>query len=108
MNDARWIWIVAILGPVIGVAGGLLGTYFSIRNAKGPRERALMIRAALLCWLLVMTFAAGVFLIPTWHKHLLWAPYVVVLFLLIRWCNRSQARIRQEESGGPITSRLTP
>src|SRR5262245_30794797 len=103
MNDTWWIWTIAILGPAIGVAGGLLGTYLSIRNTRGPRERSLMIRVALLCWLLVIAFSAGIFLIPTWHKHLLWAPYVVVLFLLIRWCNRSQARIRQEEAGDAVT-----
>src|SRR5262245_32992477 len=99
MNDNAWIWAVAILGSAIGVAGGVLGTYFSVRNTKGPRERSLMIRAAVACWLLVLAFAAGILLIPGWYRHLLVVPYVIVLVLGIRWCNREQARIRKEESG---------
>ncbi len=108
MNDTWWIWIVSLLGAAMGVGGGLLGTYFSVRSAKGPRERAFMIRAALLCWLLVIAFVAGIWLIPTWHKHLLWAPYTVTLGIWIRWCNRSQARIRQEEAGSAAQATGTP
>jgi hypothetical protein len=93
-----WIWVAPFLGSLIGIAGGLVGTYFSIRNTRGPRERAFMIRAAILCWLLVTAFLAAYFLIPTWHRHLVVPLYGVLLVLGIRWCNRSQARIRQEEA----------
>src|SRR5436305_5615293 len=99
MNEAWWIWALAILGSAIGVAGGALGTYFSVRNTKGPRERSFMVRVALACWLLVLAFAAGIVLLPGWYKHLLAVPYVIVLLVGIRWCNRAQARIRKEESG---------
>ncbi len=98
MNETWWIWTLSFLGAAIGLAGALVGIYCSVRSTKGPRERALVIRASLLCCLLVLAFGAGVLLIPTWHRHLLWAPYAVLLLLLIGWCNRSQARIRQEES----------
>ena len=43
-------------GVVAGVMGGIVGTYFSIKNAKGPKERAFAIRAAALCWLGVSAF----------------------------------------------------
>ena len=39
-------WIGAIAGAVIGLAGGAVGTWFSIRNTNGPRERAFMVKAA--------------------------------------------------------------
>lgn len=64
-----------ILGGALGLAGGALGTYFSIRNTRGTRERGFMVRVA----------AVG------------WAPYGIGLGLGIAWCNRRQGRIRAEE-----------
>jgi Na+/alanine symporter len=98
MNNTWWIWAVAILGSAVGVAGGLLGTYFGVRSAKGPRERGFLIRAAISCWVLVLAFAAGLALIPGWYRYLLVVPYGIVLLMGIGWCNRVQARIRREES----------
>jgi hypothetical protein len=102
MNETWWIWFVALGGAAIGVAGGLLGTSVSIRRTPGPRERARMARAALVCWLLVIAFVLGLYFIPSWHKHLLWAPYAVLLVLWIRWCRRSQVRTIQERAGGAV------
>ena len=99
MSGTFWVWAAAILGSAIGVAGGVLGTYLSVRHAKGPRERSLMIRASLGCWLLVLAFTAGLALIPGWYRYFLIAPYAIALLLGIRWCNRAQARIRKDESG---------
>jgi len=94
------IWCGAGLGILVGVLGGMLGTYASIRNTQSPRERSFMIKASLLCWLLVASFVVGLFLIPGWYKHLLWLPYLILLFLGINTCNRRQLRIREEDSRG--------
>jgi hypothetical protein len=37
------VWIV---GSIVGLAGGVIGTYFSIKNTKGPRERAFTVKSA--------------------------------------------------------------
>jgi hypothetical protein len=37
-------WQIGIIGGIIGWAGGVIGTYFRIKNAKGPLERKFMIR----------------------------------------------------------------
>lgn len=92
-------WIGGILGAAVGVLGGVIGTYFSIRNTNGRRERAFAIKASIVGWVLVLAFAAGMLLIPGWYKHLLWIPYVVLLVFGIRWWNKTQFRIRQEETG---------
>ena len=91
-------WIGGILGAVVGVLGGIIGTYFTVKNTKGPRERAFAVKASIVCWVFVLVFVAAMFLIPTWHKHFLWIPYVVLLILGIRIGNNRLAQIRKEES----------
>jgi hypothetical protein len=39
-----------ILGVVAGLAGGAVGTFASIKNTGGPRERQFMVRAAGAAW----------------------------------------------------------
>jgi hypothetical protein len=92
-------WSGALLGGAIGVLGGVLGTWASVKNTRGPRERAFVVRASVLCWIVVLAFLSGILLIPDWYKHLLWIPYLILLVLGIRWWNQAQLRIRQEESG---------
>ncbi len=92
-------WIGGIAGAAMGLLGGVIGTYFSIKNTSGPRERAFMIKAAILCWVFVGLFCAGMWLIPSWYKMLLVVPYVAILLFCIRWGNATQSRIRREESG---------
>jgi Ca2+/Na+ antiporter len=90
--------IGGILGGVLGLAGGVLGTYFSIRNTNGPRERAFMIRMSAFAWLGVTAFLALLVLLPNPWRFLVWIPYGVLLPLFIVRTNRSQQRIRQEEA----------
>lgn len=92
--------IGGIAGGVVGLAGGIIGTYFGIKNTAGPRERAFMIRVAVVTWVLIAAFLAGMLLIPQPYKWLLWIPYGFVLAAGIRWGNRRQQQIRAEESAG--------
>jgi hypothetical protein len=100
---AQWEgWIGGGVGVLAGVLGGAFGTYCAIRNTVSPRERSFAIKASVICWVFVLAFAAGMILIPGLYKHLLWIPYTVVLIWGINTFNRTQARIRMEESGkGP-------
>ena len=93
-------WIGAILGTALGITGGLIGTYFSIKNTNGPRERGFMIRASIVCWILVILFLGLMFILPSPHRYLLWIPYAILLPLGIVVGNRIQKRIMEEESGG--------
>jgi hypothetical protein len=97
------IWVGAIGGSVIGIIGGVIGAYFSIKNTLGPRERAFMIRGAIICAILVTAFLVALWLIPGWYRHLLWIPYAVVLPMGIRYMNRRQAQIRREEEAEGTT-----
>lgn len=86
--------IGAILGGVLGVAGGAVGTYFSIRNTKGPMERAFMIKASVVTWVAVVLFVGLMFLLPSPYRYLLWIPYGILLPLGIVKMNKRLAEIR--------------
>jgi len=90
--------IGAIVGSALGIAGGALGSYCSIKNTQGPRERRFVIKTTLVCWVLVCAFLAGLFLIPRPYSNLLWIPYGIVLPLGIVAWSREQAQIRRQES----------
>lgn len=88
-----------LVGAAIGILGGALGTYVSIRNTQGPRERAFVIKASVICWVLAITFVCTVLLLPSPHRYIVWLPYAVVLIVAIRLWNKGQSSIRKEESG---------
>jgi hypothetical protein len=92
-------WMGGLAGGAIGVLGGLFGTYCSIKNTNGPRERAFLIKASLLCWILIGAFIAGILLIPPQYNSLLMVAYAVLLIFGIYKGNQTQLRIRQEEAG---------
>lgn len=89
--------LIGIAGAVIGILGGAAGTYFSIRNTNGPRERFFMVRVAVVGWIAISTFLVALFVVPVPYNQLVWIPYVVALPLAIRWGNRRQAEIRAAE-----------
>ena len=92
-------WIGGIAGIVIGLAGGIIGTYLSIKNTNSPRERMFMIKFGIIAWIAVILFLSLMFILPNPYRFLLWIPYGILLPLGIIFCNRTQQRIRMEESG---------
>lgn len=86
-----------IIGGVLGLAGGAVGTYASIKNTVGPRERQFMVRVAVVTWILVTLFVALLFVLPSPYRWFLWIPYGVVLPLAIVLLNRKQRAIRADE-----------
>src|SRR5262247_1439649 len=87
-----------IVGGSVGLLGGVIGTYASIKNTSGPRERAFMIRAAIVTWIGVTVFLVLLLLLPRPYNFLLWIPYAIALPVAILWCNRRQLAIRAEEA----------
>lgn len=90
--------IGGIVGGVIGLMGGIIGTYFSIKNTSGPRERAFVIKACVVCWTSGALFLVLMLALPSPWGHLLWVPYAIFLPLGITHGNRTQQWIRRQES----------
>jgi len=90
--------IGGILGGVLGALGGIIGTWFSIRNTRGPRERAYMVKASIVSWIGIGVFLALLFLLPHPYRLWMWVPYGILLPLGILRVNRRLAEIRASES----------
>lgn len=104
MSTDQMIGLVGgILGGIIGLAGGLVGSYFSIKRIKGPRERAFMVRVNIIIWLVIIGFLGLLFALPSPYNFLIFIPYGLLLPLGITYSNRTQQRIRQEETQPPAT-----
>ena len=86
-----------IIGGILGLAGGAIGTYASIKNTGGPRERQFMVRTAIVVWVVVTLFVILLFVLPSPYRWLIWIPYGVALPLAIVSLNRKQQAIRSEE-----------
>ena len=89
--------IGGIIGSGLGLIGGVIGTWFSIKNTNGPRERAFMVKVSAIVWIGVTAFLAGLLLLPKPYNWFMWLPYAIALPLGIRGCNRRQLTIRAEE-----------
>lgn len=92
--------IGGILGGVLGTLGGVIGTWFSIRNTRGPLERAFMIKASIVAWIGIGVFLALLFLLPDPYRLLMWIPYGILLPLGIIRMNKRLAEIRRDEQPG--------
>jgi len=99
-------WIGAAVGIVIGLSGGLVGTYCAIRNTNGPRERAYAIRSSVVCWAFISLFLVALFLLPPDFRVFVWIPYAILLALGIVNSNRTQQTIRQTEAGKHDTEQI--
>jgi hypothetical protein len=63
-----------LVGGLLGMAGGCLGTWAAVRNAGSPAERSLTIKASLWFWLVSLgVFALFLILPGEWR----WAVLVV-------------------------------
>ncbi len=87
----------ATVGVLAGLAGGVCGTYFSIKNTTSRRERLLMLQMAAVTWAFVLSFVALLFVVDAKYKIRMWSFYVPALVLLIFLADRRQRRIRQED-----------
>ena len=86
-----------IIGVSLGLAGGAIGTYASLKNTQGPRERQFMVRVAIAAWVGITIFLVLLFLLPNPYRWLIWIPYGVALPLAILFLNRKQQAIRSDE-----------
>ena len=93
MNNQTIGWIGAIVGSGIGILGGLIGTYFSIKRAANDRQRSFMMRCAIFFWVFVLCFVSLVCFLPAPWKYFIWVVYAVGLPIAIMRCNQRTAQL---------------
>lgn len=94
-NPGFWMgWAGGIIGSVVGILGGVFGTWMSIKNTTTPAERAFMVRCAIWTWIAVTLFVVAMIFVPAPYKFFLWIPYALAMIVAIPWMNRIQAKLR--------------
>jgi len=93
-----------IAGGLIGLMGAAIGTYFSVRNTNGPRERAFVIRSAVGLWVAILALAIGSWFATPTVRSLVAALFFLAIAPAIRLLNRRQQRIRGEEEAEGLVS----
>ena len=94
MDSATIGLICGVGGSIIGIAGGIFGTWCSIRNAKTPAEKSLIMGYSVACWTLVTLFLVALFVTPQPYNWLWWIPYPILLSYGISRLNREQKHMR--------------
>lgn len=91
----------AIIGTVLGVLGGAIGTYVSLRNARSEKERRFLICCAVAMTAGISLFLGLLFMVPADYRFLVWIPYAVILPASIRFANSAHAKLLSEETPAP-------
>ena len=97
LTGSQVAYMVGIIGCVIGIAGGVFGTYCSISNAKGPQERRFIVKAATVIWIASVAFVFLIVTLPNSIKLVLWLPYGIFMPLLIILMNNRLKEIQASE-----------
>ncbi len=93
----------AVLGPIVGLLGGIFGTWVSIKHTKSARERRFAVTMSIVVWLaLVLLIAIPLVLaitgmIPKWGYWMFFALFFVLLVPSSIWSNARQRQIQIEE-----------
>lgn len=112
---AAWGGVGAILGPILGLLGGIFGTAMSIQNTRSHRERRFVVVGSVFFWILALGFCAVQFFVVReateriqvepirWISALVGVPlgYALILVASIFWFNRRQRAIRADETASP-------
>ena len=90
--------IEIIIVGIIGLMGGILGSYFSIKRAIDSKEKAFIIKIVIAGWIGTTIFLALLFLTPTPYRIFIFVPYSIIMTITIIKGNKILAKIRKEES----------
>ena len=87
------------IGILIGIGGGIIGCYYSIKNTNGPKERKFMIKFVIVVAVIVTALLGVVFSVGYPAAFWVMAPFFgIVLPAMIYFANRKQKEIRVDES----------
>jgi hypothetical protein len=99
-------WWGSAVGVVGGTIGGAVGVCVAIKRTELPQERTLLVRYFTLFFLLMGGCLACFLLLPLpgYYRFLVFLPFGIGLFLLVRSGNRRRREIYAQVLGaGPGT-----
>ncbi len=93
----------AVLGPIVGLLGGIFGTWMSIKHTKSARERRFVVTMSIVVWLALVLLGAIPLVLAITSVISKWAcwPFFTLFFILLIpslvWGNARQRQIQIEE-----------
>ena len=91
----------ALMGILFGtliLLIGFVGTFHSVKNTKGPRERAFATQSNLVAWVAIALFFSTIYFLPDPYNILIVVGYFLVFpFVVYRVCSRRLLIRRMEE-----------
>jgi drug/metabolite transporter (DMT)-like permease len=90
----------AIFGALlmfVALAAGAVATYFNLRLAKGPREKAFTSRVCVVSWLVVALMLACAYFLPSPYRFYSTALFLLVCPMLVYKWAHTHALIRMLE-----------
>ncbi len=117
VTHSTWLSARAIIGLLVmgmAILGGIIATYYNVRNVAGPKERTFVIQVCTVSWLIVLSLLLFAYFLPSPHRFVVAGLYLVVCPLMVfRWTNKHQLIRMIEErdveedeeasAGGPST-----
>jgi Ca2+/Na+ antiporter len=93
----------AVVGGLLGLLSAAVAAHFMTRGTKGPREKALMVKTAILNGGVFIVFFALLLGLPSPYGRLpqhavLLILCSVYLVIMTKVCNRRRTRIREAEA----------
>ena len=99
--DGATVGLVGSIACLVVVCslGGILGTYISLKSAKGRRGRVFIRRCAAICWSTVMCYCGLLFFLPKPYRFFMSILYVILLLIGTSKVRKKHMEIRKLESG---------
>lgn len=102
MTSSDWGWVGGIVGMTLGLAGGIIGTYFSLKNTRTEKERSLMIKFVVGFWAfglaaLSLMLLAAFDVLPQAVYWVVWITFMCLLGPFIVLGNRYLDRAARDE-----------
>jgi hypothetical protein len=84
----------------VAIVMGLVATWSSVRNTRGPGERAFVVRSVLWAWLVLTALFTAMYFLPVPYNYYLLAPYFIHVPIMTYRMTSKQLLIREMEGGG--------
>jgi len=74
-----------VIGSLVAIVAGMIGSYFCIKRAKGPSSKSFNIKFVVIAWLLISLYLVLAFTVPVDYKTAIQIVYVFLLLATIIW-----------------------
>jgi peptidoglycan/LPS O-acetylase OafA/YrhL len=89
MLSFKFIFGLLLVAIALGV--GIIASVHNVRNARGPKERAFVLRACVVIWIVVLSMLACMYFLPSPYRYIALFVYLVISPILIyRWSTTHQ------------------